>query len=162
MTGNHGLRALATGLLGGCVGTLLVGMLLWHNRALQARYHWWKVESYLRHLKSAQSSSGIEDPFDVMPSLAALVSLEELDYVDLVFPDVSPTDEVTRDLQLYFRRSQGIVFMEFNPEFGEIQPSGQQPLHLQLWFRKRGHDEVRRLIQRIEDTASQRRKETDE
>ncbi len=150
MTRRHVLGGFAIGLLCGCIGTLLVETVVRQNEALQVSYHWRRVASYLRHVHADHGPGGVEDPYDVMPSLAALVSLGELDHVDLVFPRVAPTKEVIRYLQRYFREHEEIVFMEFSPEYHGIRLSGPQPLHLQLWIRRGSRDKLQALIHVIE------------
>lgn len=137
------------GFTSGCLLSLCVTALVLSNDRLQARYHWWRLNVYLHYVNSPRNGP-VEEPFDIRPSLASLVSLRELDEVDIVLPHVAATRDVTVHLNNFTRRHSQIVFATSNPTYTRFPVSGDQPLHLQLWFRPSSHNTVRELIESLE------------
>jgi hypothetical protein len=142
---------------GGCLMTSLAIMSVSRSDRVQALYHWHKVDTYIQHVNNPANAHStpdglvaVTDPYDAMPSLAILVSLNELEYMDLVFPNVAPSREVSGYLNTFYREHQSIVFIQWNSESRRVDISGHQPLHLQAWYRPSGADDAKSLIESIE------------
>ena len=99
-----------------------------------------------------------EEPEDIRPSLAALVAKGELIHLDLVFPNVPRSSEVTMYWLQQCHETEGIVETWGNPEYAEFKTCGPQPLHVNLWFTKEATDEVKELIAAMESFADKERK----
>ena len=99
---------------------------------------------------------GTEVPFDPEPSLAALVSAGEIEHVDLVLPMVPNNRETTVYLdQFVAERQEKILWATANPECVDFKPSGESPLHVNLWFRLSAQPDITRLIEELESLGSE-------
>ncbi len=92
-------------------------------------------------------------PADPLPSLAALVAVDELQYVDLVFPTVPNTREVNQYWMTWGQRQSDVWYMIGNPQYVAYKPSGEQPLHLSIWFEESASAKVQQLIADLEMLA---------
>ena len=119
--------------------------------------HWKVINDYRAYMEDPRNYEvdpsglvGVKDPCDIGPSLAALAAAGELEYVDLVFPLVPHRQEATRYWMTFVNEHREIVEASGNPEYVAYTTTGQQPLHLQLWFRKTAADDVQQLIKGLE------------
>lgn len=120
--------------------------------------HWDLVNEYKSQLANpgnfkefSNGLVGMDEPYDVMPSLAALVANGQLKYVDLIFPSVPSRNETNRQwMQFVNDHDEAIVFAVGNSHHYEFQPSGEAPLHLKLWFRPNSKTVVQQLIKELE------------
>ncbi len=94
--------------------------------------------------------SYVDDFPEIGPSLAALVAKGELNHVDLVFPNVPRTRDVTRYWMERCQAVEGIVEATGNPEYVEFKMAGVQPLHINIWFTDEAEDQVKKLISELE------------
>jgi hypothetical protein len=94
-------------------------------------------------------------PPEYEPSLVALAELGELEYVDLVFPTVPQTREFIHHWMQFCADRDDIIEAHGNPDHFGYQTSGQQPMHLQIWFKKSAADDVRQLIHELEQLAAE-------
>jgi hypothetical protein len=127
--------------------------------------HWSVVREFNRQLrdprnymKDAPTGRWKTDvPVDPDFSLATLVAAGELEYVDLVLPDV-PKNEQTNQYWMQFvdARPDKIVYATGNPEYVAYKVSGDPPLHLQLWFRSDATSDVHTLVTELEKLADTR------
>jgi hypothetical protein len=131
------------------------GLLLPSDTVL-VRRHSHRLEEYQDFMRDKENwerdtvGTFVEPPFDIDPSLAMLVSLGELEHVDLVLPTVPESAEVNTLVMQYVEDHDDILFMYGNPEYRDFPTSGQGPLHLNLWFRKTGSSDMKELITRLE------------
>jgi hypothetical protein len=135
------------------------------NDTIQASYHWSRLNAYLEHIKNPDNyaaDGSVEDPYDVMPSLQMLVLLGEIEHVDLVVPGVTVSPAINRHLDSFVRQHPDIVFLEYNPQYQQFPVTGIQPLHLHVWFRPTGGDDIRQLLKEIESLKPHGRDEQDE
>jgi len=122
-------------------------------------WHWKQIErynAYIRdpnNLKEDQSSSYIDDVPDIMPSLYALHKAGEITHLDLVFPNVPQTREVTRYWMAYCEKDADIIYATGNPSYAEFQTSGVQPVHLNIWFKPIAKERVKELINAMEESG---------
>ncbi|MEQ8789545.1 MAG: hypothetical protein RIC55_24840 [Pirellulaceae bacterium] len=143
-------------LLGVCATAAIV-----FNEGIQANYHWSRVAAYKETMNDRSNWSedptidgpviSIDEPYDVMPSIQALVSLGELERGDLVFANVTRTPETLAYTDTYMREHPDIVWMQ-SPAipYPPLPMTGRQPLHLQVWYRPSASDDVRRMVEEIE------------
>ena len=128
-------------------------------RAIAA--HWRKVDEYRRFMRNpanfrSDPRSGLSyatPPSDPEPSLAALAAARELTHVDLVFPNVPSSREANRLWMSWTDGQDDILYATGNPSYTDYGPSGEQPLHLQVWFRPRAKASVQELIRKLEALA---------
>jgi hypothetical protein len=152
--------AFALGVISQLVASLLISLSI--NQDEDTGQHWKLVNDYNAYTGNPDNYSiyrdglyGVEDPYDPMPSLAALVSAGELEHVDIVLPSV-PANRETNRLWMKFviERRETIVFATGNPEYVDYEPAGESPLHLQLWFKASGKADVQQLIKELETLAA--------
>ncbi len=133
--------------------------------------HWEAIREYRRWVEDPESYEpagppGLlvsrDEPPDVGPSLAALEGKGELTHVDLVFPDVPITREVTGYWMEQCQEIEGVVEATANPEYAEFKTSGVQPFHINLWFRDEATEEVKQLIGGMESFAADELPDTPE
>lgn len=130
-----------------------------------AERHWEAVNKYNAFVENASNykpdaQTGLSvttPPADPLPSLAALVGLGELAHVDLVFPSVPNSSEVTRQWMAFVQQHNEIIYVTGNPTYEEIKPSGTQPLHLNIWFRETNQAVVQKLILELEAREQERK-----
>ena len=118
--------------------------------------HWRKVEHYKEFLKdpaNMQSSSGysyMTPPYDPIPHLNSLAAAHELEYVDLIFPNV-PNKKPALDYVLKWAdQNEDIVYFEGNVTYQAYPTSGEQPLQLKIWFKDSAKADVQKMIKDIE------------
>ena len=124
--------------------------------------HWKVVNDFIayrrdppaRDLDASLGLFAIRVPPEYEPSLAALVSAGELRHVDLVLPLVPTTREVNQYWMEFCGERDDIIWASGNPEYVDYNPSGEQPLHLQLWFKTSAVGDVRQLIRELEELAA--------
>lgn len=123
-------------------------------------HHWEVVEHYRRFIRDPsnyrpdpRTGFSVTSPPDPLPSLAALVSANEIEHVDLVLPVVPYNPATTRFWLEWAEDREDILHGEGNPEYGAFKPAGQQPLHLKLWFRPSATEDIQQLIRDLEAMA---------
>jgi len=122
--------------------------------------HWGIIHEYHSWLEDPASYEPFgpllvsrEEPPEIGPSLAALVASGELNHIDLVFPNVPYARDVTRYWMRKCEEIDGIVEATGNHEYVEFKTSGEQPLHINLWFTVDATEGVKELITGIESFA---------
>ena len=134
-------------------------MALHPPKTLKQRYHFGVIERYHQALLSATNSVDMGDgfrftrlPLEPIVSFASLVEMDELTQLDLIFPTVPYKNYELYDYLRVFLTThrRDIVYCTINPTSWLYPTSGEQPLHLNLWFREVAQSDVKMLIQRIE------------
>ena len=120
--------------------------------------HWKIIEEYNSYVNDPanykpEPATGLVSatpPTDPMPSLAALVSVGELNHIDLVFPKIVYTRESIQASMKYCHSHKEIIYAEGIRSYIGVETTGVQPLHLNLWFREGDKGVVRNLIKELE------------
>ena len=102
---------------------------------------------------AATGLSVTKPPSDPLPSLSALVAAGELSHIDLVFPTVAYNREVARHWMTVAQAHKEIVYITGNPSYGAFKIGGQQPLHLNIWYRDADLPAVQSLVAELEASA---------
>jgi hypothetical protein len=122
------------------------------------KHHWKVVEQWNAYVGDpahykpdpATELSVTTPPASPEPSLAALVRAGELEHVDLVLPHVPCSRETERQWLAFAQSHKEIVYITGNPSYA-IQPPGEQPLHLNIWFKAADQPVVQSLIRELEE-----------
>lgn len=125
--------------------------------------HWETIHRYNAYLADPSHDrngtgtglSSLTPPSDPEPSLAALVAAGELGHVDLVLPTVPSGREASQHWMKYAQSHREIVFITGNPSYTAFRLRGQQPLHLNIWFRDADQSVVQDLIAELEGKAAE-------
>lgn len=122
--------------------------------------HWRLLEEHLAYLHDAPKRGYITTPpSDPLPSLAVLVSAGELEHIDIVFPMVPASKQVNKILFEYVDSRDNIIFATSDSSYVAFQPLGQQPLHLNIWFKKSAESDIQQLFRKLEESAREEGKE---
>jgi hypothetical protein len=124
-------------------------------------HHWQVVRSYNAFVNDSSNfkpdpTTGLSvttPPGDPLPSLAALVAAGELTHVDLVLPVVPYNRDVGRHWMTFAQTHKEIIYVTGNPSYTAFKPSGEQPLHLNLWFKDADQSVIQTLIRELEETS---------
>lgn len=132
-----------------CLGLVIGSAWQKHN---QLRSHWKVIEDYKAYFTdSTWRSRGEQDaPLDPEASLGALVTAGVLRHVDIVFPNVRYAVGPAKYWMNICSHNSNIVFAVGNPSYRDLNPRGEQPLHINLWFRESATRDVVRLISDID------------
>lgn len=150
---------------------LLVGYLLGVSLARRVplgaeesvEWHWKRVNDFLAFIRDPQnlhstSMDGINaltPPYDPMPSLIALEAAGEIDHGNLVLPNVPYTGKATRHwFEFCEAHRENVVYASGNHSYVDFKPSGDQPLHLDFWFKKTAKPDIQKLIVELEALAA--------
>jgi hypothetical protein len=125
------------------------------------KHHWEVIDRYNAHVTNPLNytndpSAGLSattPPGDLEPSLAVLVASGELSHADLVFPSVPYGREAARHWMKFAQNHKEIVYITGNPSYTALKPNGDQPLHLNIWFRDADQSVVQNLIKELEGTS---------
>jgi hypothetical protein len=152
-----------------CVGVGLFGVVLGLLIGLRMGQedHWKAVREFRRLIEDPASYEPSElpglavlsDPPDIGPNLAALVAAGELNHVDLVFPNVPCTREVTRYWMQESQAIDGVVWAYTEDGDGRFETQGVQPFHMNLWFVDEAAGDVKDLIAGIGTFAEREQEE---
>jgi len=156
------LAAFALGFIVHLVASRIVSLTT--DESADVARHWKLLNDYNAYVRNPDNYStdpsglyGVGDPYDPMPSLAALVAARELTHVDIVLPLVPANRETHRHwMQFVNARQDTILFATGNPESVDYKPSGEPPLHLQLWFKESAKPDVQQLIEELETLAAEK------
>jgi hypothetical protein len=162
----------AVAALSGIMGGYLLGIAMAERVPLgteaSVEWHWKRVNDYnafMRDPKNLSSShipglNALTPPYDVDPSLLALENSGEIYHVDLVLPNV-PSTSNTNQFWMGFcgDRDKTILHATGNSQYADFRPSGDQPLHLKIWFKKSAVADIQKLIVELESLASDQRVE---
>ena len=119
------------------------------------KWHWKQIDQYNEYihnpdnLKQDQHGTYLDNVPDIMPSLHALEKAGEITHLDLVFPNVPESKEVTKLWMIYCDKEPGILYATGNPSYTEYKTSGTQPVHINIWFKTSVKDKVKQLIKDI-------------
>ena len=92
----------------------------------------------------------VEEWIDPEPSLAWLASNSEIEHVDLVLPEVEDRRAASRYWLRWVENQPDVLWMTGNPSYTYYQPKGEQPLHIQIWFRESARPAVQQLIEDLQ------------
>lgn len=143
--------------IGGLMGFLLAQHM---PEFVVKRYHDNKIHKYVSYMRNPENwipdqKSGLIQtgaPPVPMLSLAVLVEMGELVHLDLVFPTVAHDNvELLRYWKNFVGEHDDVVYAFGNPSSYMFAPRGEQPLHLNIWFRSSASDRVRQLINDIDE-----------
>jgi len=152
-----GIIAIVASLAGLFVGFLIGG----YVSAPSKEKDWDTVREYERFINDRKNyklneDTGfyhIDDVPDPVPSLCALHSRGEIEYIDLVFPKV-PSNRASNKLWMTFCQARdGIIYATGNPSYTEFKTKGVHPLHLQIWFEERAKPDIKELIELLENST---------
>ncbi|MBI5758198.1 MAG: hypothetical protein HZA46_06745 [Planctomycetales bacterium] len=132
---------------------------------LSVQHHWKLVNDYVAFTRDPKSFMrdvqaglyGATPPYAIEPSLAVLVSAGELEHVDIVLPLVPQNEETNQYWMHFVGERQDILHATANPVYADYRPSGDPPLHFNLWFKARAKADVQQLIKELEDLATKGR-----
>ena len=122
--------------------------------------HWRIVEEYRafaldpsNYSPDPQTGFSVADPpNDPRPSLAALVAAGELNHVDIVLPTVPCKNrEANRFWMQFLPEHDGVIHALGNSTYAAFTTAGEQPLHLNIWFKDSAEPVVRELISKLEE-----------
>ncbi len=134
------------------------------RRPVSVAQHWQLVQRFRRDVQDhsgkniAFSEAGFERS-DPITSLTALEAAGELVHVNLVLPNVPRSREANLYWMNYVWKRPDIVFATGNPAYVDYKPSGEAPLHLELWFKPIAQPDVQQLIQDLEALAAKDKKQ---
>ncbi len=139
----------------------LLDAVAWSSAPNTTAEHWRVVKGHYAYVRNParcrpDPQTGflvMTPPSDPLPSLAALVAAGELKYVDLVLPVVPENGRTTRHWLQWAENHEDVLYATGNPQYVDYELSGDQPLHLQLWFREPAKIDVQRLIKDLEALA---------
>jgi hypothetical protein len=141
---------------------LLVGILIglfgyhaWYATTATDR-HWKAVREHVAYMRNPENyepaGNGLvsaEDPFDIMPHLAALVSDDEVIHADIILPSVLyPSDAVTKHWMAFCQRyPEEIIY-----SYGSCEPG---PLHFNIWHTEAGQPLIDQLLQEMKEIGKE-------
>lgn len=145
----------------GFVAHFMLSLIRVDRNAEDVAYHWKRFHDYERYMadpgnrEEHNGLSGVTEPYSPEQSLMALVAAGELEYVDLVLPLV-PKNRANVAFFMRFcdERGDRIPFYTGNPEYTAYSPSGDPPLHVQLWFKPSASTDIQQLIKELEEHAA--------
>ena len=158
-----------------CVG-LLVGAgsaTAWHSYVTSSERvierNWQIVNEFTRIMRGeSPSNTRVQDglliteyPTDPNPALAFLVSKQELDYADLVFPTVINSRENNVIwMEFTFKNYPDIIWVTGHSNMGQFKTSGDYPLHLNVWYKTtdKANELVKELIRLLESSVAAKSK----
>lgn len=133
------------------------------TRSAEIQRHWRELKRYDAFVNDPANLEplgggfvGFDDPPDPDPHLAALVALNELEHADLVLPTVPATRAINTHWMTFTNQHDDIVYSAGNPSYTAFSPSGEQPLHLQLWYLPSAESKIRELIASLESMGAER------
>jgi hypothetical protein len=154
------LLTLSSSVMGFLLGVVVSGIVFTAISAdLSVSRHWKRFNEFnarMRDPKNYQKDLGTglytaDVPYDPEVSLAVLVDAGELEHVDIVLPLVPKSREANLYwMQFVDERRDTIVYATGNPESVALKPSGEPPLHLNLWFKEAAKRDVQQLIRELE------------
>ena len=106
--------------------------LLLPSDAVLLRRHLHRLDEYQDFMRDKENwkrdtvGTFVEPPSDIDPSLAILVSLGELEHVDLVLATVPKSGEVNTMVMQYVEDHDDILFMYGNPEYRDFPTFSQE------------------------------------
>lgn len=147
----------AVGIILGCALGFTAHFLL--SKQLATGEHWKAVHKYNEFVSNPSNyepdaTTGLTvttPPRDILSNLAALVAAGELSYVDLVFPTVPYSREASRHGMALAQKHPEIVYITGNPSYVALKTSGEQPLHLNIWFEDSDQSVIQTLISELEE-----------
>lgn len=155
------MKTIITLLVGIAIGFSIHALL--PNEATVAD-HWKTVNEYRDYVFNSENHTidqetglvATSPPMDIDPSLAALVSEDELEYLDIIFPTVPYSNrETTRHwLEFCEKHKDSIVWGYGNPSYVDYKTKGEQPLHLRMWFPESSKLLIQQLISELEEMGT--------
>ena len=133
------------------------------TRSAEIQRHWRELERYDAFVNDPANLDslgggfvGFTDPPDPDSHLAALVALGELEHADLVLPTVPATRATKTRWMTFVDQHDDIVYSSGNPSYPAFSPTGEQPLHLQLWYLPSAESKIQELIVILESMGAER------
>lgn len=119
--------------------------------------HWAVVEDYNAYLQDSANYefdpqtglSSTTPPPEPLPSLAALEIAGELVHLDIVLATVPQTRVTSRYWMWFLQDRNDIVHAR-----GHYDPSGDAPIHLNLWYKHSARNAVQQLMKDLEEVAA--------
>jgi len=119
-------------------------------------WHWTRVREYQQYVNGKITKDEFggykyhDGEPDILPSLHALDKASEVSKIDLVFPQVPKSKEVTKYWMNLCNRTEGIVDAYANPSYVEFKTRGVQPFRMIVWYKPEYKDEILKMINKIE------------
>lgn len=144
--------------------TLLVGILIgvfgyhaWYATTATDR-HWQAVREHMAHVRNPENYTPvgnglvwIDEPFDIMPHLAALVSADELIHADIVLPSVlCPNEVVSKHWPAFCERYPEEIIHAFTEYTCE-----PEPFHMNIWYTEAGQPLIDQLLQELKEIGKE-------
>ncbi len=104
------------------------------------------MRNYRDYDSNGKSKLSTMDIVAPVVSFAALVDAGKLLHLDLVFPEIALKEESLRYWQEFVNEHEDIVFAFGNPSCVGFEPQGEQPLHINMWFKPSASVDVQQLI----------------
>ena len=133
-------------LLAGCSGV----------KEHDSAWHWKRVHEYREFVKGEIGKEQFggytyhDGQPDILPSLHALRKAAEIDEVDLVFPNVPNSKEVTKYWMTFCNSTEGIIEASANPSYVDFKTIGVQPFRMKVWYKPEAKAKIHELIAGIE------------
>ena len=136
------------------LSTLLLGC----DSARDSSWHWDRISEFNDYIHNPENLqrddygfSYLADVPDIMPNLYALEREGEIIHLDLVFPNVPKTKEVTTYWMEYVSNVPEIIYATANPSSTDYKTKGIELFHMNIWFKPTTIEKVKELISKIEE-----------
>lgn len=139
--------------------TLIILTLVSCSTALEqsSQWHWERLDEYTKFRKSEiqreeyKGYTYLGSESDIYPTLHYLTKMSEITHIDLTFPRVISTPEVTNFWMETLSKIDGIIDVHGNHEYVDFKTSGLQPLRLKIWFKPKAKKEIQQFIKTVEN-----------
>ena len=147
------------------VAALLIGVFIGRSafKENETDAHWAKVNEYRTWVENpgegiSQKESGLvmhDIPVDHIPSLHYLVSEDELEKAELIFPNVPYSADVVRLWMQFCEENKEVLIDGYaNPSSTLFQTSGTQPFNCTMFYLPDNHEVIEELIAVLEKGAN--------
>jgi len=148
-----------------CVAVIIGIMIGWFSASQKvdgydSSWHWKRVNEYRQYINGEIDKTDYHgytyhdgEP-DILPSLHALEKAAELRKLDLVFPNVPLSPEVTKYWMEFCNATDGMIEGSANLSYSKYKTIGVQPFRMVIWFKPEIEDKVDILIAGIEEFGS--------
>ena len=148
-------------LLGAVAHFVATEFILVNDAEIDVERHWQLVDEYQKLIGDpknyephANGLAGVTIEYDPETSYVALAAAGELEFVDMVLPNVPQNRETELHwMNFVSEHKDAIIYAIGNPEYTDYRFAGSPPIHLKLWFRESAKPTVKQLIQELEQLA---------